>query len=109
MFWSRTDHDRLKNQRERAVLQPDAFGENGKPELWFDVGVDVPKHGAISMPWQGTDPDDVRDSLIQWFNDNEWITTTAEFNGSRRKLTFRSSWVSGFTIGEVGGKRRAAF
>lgn len=109
MLGSRTDHDRLKNQRERAVLQPEAFDENGRPELWFDVGVDVPKHGTISMSWQGTDPDDVRDSLIQWLNDNEWITTTAEFNGSRSKLVYRSSWVSGFTISETGVRRRAAF
>lgn len=105
MFGLRTDHQRLRNARDAAALQPEPLAPDGRPELWFGVGVNVPGHGIVSMDWQGTDPDDVRDSLIEWINADDWVTVTASMQGSRSQLTFRTSWVSSFNVGTTGSRR----
>lgn len=83
----------LGRRNEQLTLRPD-------PSL--TVKVQVPGYGEIAMSVPGTDEDDVRATFIEWLkgdeNDGDWRTIDAVIDGSSKRITFKSSWVAGFTV-----------
>lgn len=92
--------DAVQRDQIKRVELDDVTGEQ---LLWFDVSVSVVGEW-LPMDWPGTDQDDVRDTVLEWIAADDWITVDYRKNGADAKLTFRSSWVAGFTVGK--GRRR---
>jgi hypothetical protein len=62
----------------------------------------IPGYGEVAIDVPGTDPEDVRDTFIEWLvgdeKDGDWRTVHASIDGKKCELTFRASWVAGFRI-----------
>lgn len=63
----------------------------------------------MSVAWPGTSELDVRDSFLAYLFDDDaysdvdgvyrdWRTIDVKFNGQRKLLTYRTSWLTGFTV-----------
>lgn len=101
-------HSRLarRDTAERDRIQRVEFDERtGEQSLWFDVSVSVIGEW-LPMDWSGHDQDDVRDTVLAWIAADEWISVDYRKNGAESQLTFRSSWVAGFTVGMKGRRRK---
>jgi hypothetical protein len=75
----------------------------------YSITCSLGEFGMIGIPWQGTSWEDARDSFMEYlFNDEEFNDTGGRyadfrslyvrFNGQSRLLTFRTSWITGFTV-----------
>jgi hypothetical protein len=78
-------------------------------ERTYSVTCSLGGFGHVSIPWPGTSWEDVRDSFMEYlFNDDEFNDTGGRyadfrslyvrFNGRSQLLTFRTSWITGFTV-----------
>lgn len=82
----------------------------GTTERTYSITINVEGAGGVSVPWEGTSFEDVRDSFLEFlYNHDEFgIASTdpqryfrslrANFNGKIVLVTFRTSWLSAFTI-----------
>lgn len=95
-----------RSQSERRMrIQPEQYAPNGDPMLWFDVSVSsLGGYPDVPIEWQADSEEHARSSFLEWLEQDEWKTVDVVFNGSAQQLTFRTSWVAGFTIGK--GRRR---
>lgn len=79
-------------------------------EREFSVTISVGGISGLNIPWGGTSPEDARNSFLEFmFNHNEFGVSQEEphryfrslygnFNGKNVFITFRTSWITGFTI-----------
>lgn len=79
-------------------------------EREFSVTFSVGGINGFSVPWDGTSYEDARDSFFEYlFNHEEFgldhtepkryfRSMMANFNGKTVLVTFRTSWLTGFTI-----------
>lgn len=80
-------------------------------EREYSVTFSVGGISGFSVPWDGTSFEDARDSFLEYlFNHQEFGLDSTEpkryfrsllanFNGKTVLVTFRTSWITGFTIG----------
>lgn len=80
-------------------------------EREYSVSLSVGGVSGISIPWEGTSLEDARDSFFEYLNNHEefglnpteparyFRSVHANFNGKQVLFTFRTSWITGFTIG----------
>jgi hypothetical protein len=79
--------------------------ETGEKVLWYTITVSsLGGHTNVPVPWSGTSEEDARASFIEWLGQDEFQTVDFTSDGKDARLTFRGSWVSGFTMD---GKGRA--
>jgi hypothetical protein len=78
-------------------------------EREYSITCSLGGFGMIGIAWIGTSWEDARDSFMEYlFNDDEFNDTGGRyadfrslyvrFNGQSRLLTFRTSWITGFTV-----------
>ena len=80
-------------------------------EREYSITLSVGGVSGFSIPWEGTSYEDARDSFLEFlFNHNEFglknteperyfRSLMANFNGKTVLMTFRTSWITGFTVG----------
>lgn len=91
--------DRMRMTRE------DHDPVTGERELWFTIKIaSVAGYTDVPVAWQGTSEDDARNSFIEWLGMDEFRTVDFIADGKNARLSFRGSWVAGFTMD---GKGRA--
>lgn len=90
-----------RDQLQRQEVDP----ETGEPLLWFDVSITVGDHSGVPIPWAGRSADEVNAAVIEWLGASEFITVDFSNNGSRSKLTFRSSFVAHWEVGSGRARR----
>lgn len=94
--------DRERRDRiQRVSVDPDT----GEQLLWFDITVSsLGGYSNVPIEWEARDSEHARESFLLWLATEEWLTVDFTRDGQNVELTFRSSWVAGFTIGQ--GRRR---
>jgi hypothetical protein len=95
-------HSRLarRDYEERNRIKRVEYDDEGNQLLHFEVVISIAGHSGIPIPWVGKSQEDVRESFIRWLASEDFVTVDFTNNGSRKKLTFRGSWVAGFEIGD---------
>lgn len=77
------------------------------PERNYTVTASLGPFGNIAIPWEGTSPDDVVQSFLEFMtNDVEFgipnypnfRTLWIKFNGKTQLVAFKRDWFSGFAI-----------
>lgn len=101
-----------KNELEGRRMQPVTEHE-GQQELWFEISFSIAGHDDIPLPFKGVNAEDARQAFMHWLEQAEvpgiktpWRTISITLDGAQRELTFRTDWVSGFTINPKGGSLR---
>lgn len=89
-----------RDYEERNRMKRVEYDDAGNQLLHFEVVISIAGYTGIPIPWTGTDEKDVRNSFIEWLASDDFVTVDFTDNGARKKLTFRGSWVAGFTIGD---------
>jgi hypothetical protein len=86
----------------RSALPPET-------ERDYSISCALGGFGQVGIPWSGTSYENARDSfLIYLYEDDEFNDTGGRypdyrslyvrFNGQWRLLTFRTTWITGFTV-----------
>lgn len=79
----------------------------GKRELWYTINIAaVAGYTNVMLTWQGTSEEDARASFLEWLAQDEFQTVDYWSDGKNVRLSFRGSWVAGFTMDGVGRTRR---
>lgn len=80
-------------------------------EREYSITISVGGVNGISIPWEGTSHEDARDSFFEYLTNHEefglanteparyFRSVNANFNGRFVLFTFRTSWITGFTVG----------
>jgi hypothetical protein len=104
--WRRTAGDSFEVSNASRGSRVSTTGER-EYSVTFSVG----GISGFSVPWEGTSYEDARDSFLEYlFNHVEFglddtepkryfRSMMANFNGKTVLVTFRTSWITGFTIG----------
>lgn len=96
-------HQQLDQMRMTRV---EYVPETGERQLWYTIGVSsLGGHTDIPIPWLGTSEEDARATFIEWLAADEFQTVDFTKDGRNVRLTFRGSWVSGFTMDGKGRTR----
>lgn len=73
-----------------------------KQDPTVTVKMQIPGYGEVAIDVPGANADDARDTLKEWIKgeegDDEWRTVHAVIDGQAKDITFRASWVAGFSI-----------
>lgn len=76
----------------------------------FSINCALGGFGVIGLTWPGTSVEDVRDSFAQYLYNHDEFAEFADpslrtfrslyvrFNGQHRLLTFRTDWITGFSV-----------
>lgn len=76
----------------------------------YSINAALGGFGIVGVRWEGTSPEDVRNSWLQYLTNHDefaelddpelqvFRSLYVNFHGQRRLLTFRTDWVSGFTV-----------
>lgn len=97
----REQADRMRMTREE--YDP----ESGKRQLWYTIKIAaVAGYLDVMLAWQGTSEEDARASFLEWLAQDEFQTVDYWSDGKNVRLSFRGSWVAGFTMDGVGRARR---
>lgn len=92
-----------RNTRRRGAT-------SGAREREFSITLSVGGVNSISIPWDGTSYEDARDSFFEYLSNHAefglaatepqryFRSVNANFNGKFVLFTFRTSWITGFTI-----------
>lgn len=79
--------------------------DTGERQLWYTINIaSVAGYDSVPVSWLGTSEDDARASFIEWLAQDEFRTVDFVADGKNARLTFRGTWVAGFTMD---GKGRA--
>lgn len=79
--------------------------ETGAQLLWYTINIaSVAGYTNIPVMWQAVSEEDARESFLRWLAADEFRTVDFTADGKDSRLTFRGSWVAGFTMD---GKGRA--
>jgi hypothetical protein len=87
----------------------DSRGASDTAQRTYTITCSLGGFNGISIAWQGTSLENASDSFLEYLeNDAEFNDTGGRhpyrrslyvrFNGRRQLLTFRTDWVSGFTV-----------
>lgn len=104
MSWLRRVGERLEDE---SPSNPGAF--HGKRRRLHEPGdYSVSFNclgGPVTVPWEGTDVQDVIDSFALFLDtkddevfNGDWRTLNVRQNGKWVAMTFRASWIAGFTV-----------
>jgi hypothetical protein len=97
----REQADRMRMTREE--YDP----ETGKRELWYTITIAaVAGYTNVMLRWQGTSEEDARASFLEWLAMDEFQTVDYWSDGKNVRLSFRGSWVAGFTMDGVGRRQQ---
>lgn len=76
----------------------------------YSINCTLGGFGMIGIPWSGTSWEEARDSFLEYlYNHDEFADLTephlrsfrslyVRFNGQARLLTFRTDWITGFSV-----------
>lgn len=97
-----------REQAERARMTREEYDpETGKRELWYTINIAaVAGYTNVMLTWQGTSEEDARASFLEWLAQDGFQTVDYWSDGKNVRLSFRGSWVAGFTMDGVGRARR---
>ena len=96
---------RRQRDEQTRMTREDYDPVTGDRELWYTINIaSVAGYTNVALSWQGTSEDDARDSFIEWLAQDEFRTVNYWSDGKQVRLSFRGSWVAGFTLD---GKGRA--
>jgi hypothetical protein len=95
-----SDDSRFRVRRDR---------ESSSDEQRYTINVPISGFGVVGIAWEGTSPEDVTASFLEFLENDDAFNDTdgrhrnrrslyVRFNGSVRLLTFRTDWVAGFTV-----------
>jgi hypothetical protein len=105
----------VRFRRRSSTLDVDAsrFRRGASPstddEINYTITCNLGGFGHMSVNWIGTSPEDARDSFLEFlYNDvdhsavggrfPDYRSLYVRFNGQRKLLAFRTTWISGFTV-----------
>lgn len=98
---ARTRVARSQHQRRARIQREEYVPGTDQPMLWFDITVpSLGGYADVPIQWQADDREHARESFLEWLNAQEWHTVDFMNNGKEVRLTFRTAWVPGFTIGQ---------
>lgn len=69
-----------------------------RDEQMTAVTFHISGYGEVEIDVPGETDDEVHAVVLEWLAGDEWLTVNAVFNGARKRFTFRSAWVAGFTV-----------
>jgi hypothetical protein len=97
-----------RQQAEQARMTREDYDPvSGKRELWYTISIAaVAGYTNVMLRWQGTSEKDARASFLEWLAQDEFQTVDYWSDGKNVRLSFRGSWVAGFTMDGVGHTRR---
>lgn len=104
----RRDDDARRYNRGR-YRRASPYVEPVARERSYSITCSLGGFGLISVPWGGTSLEDARDSFLDYLTDDVRFNDTSgrhkdyrslyvRFNGQGRLLTFRTTWITGFTV-----------
>lgn len=76
----------------------------------FSISCSLGGFGQVSVPWSGESYEDARDSFLEYLTNHaefdelgdprfaRYRSLYVNFHGQVRLLTFRTDWISGFTV-----------
>lgn len=105
-------------RRRRVALDVDASrlyrrgrdASASSDEREFSINCQLGGFGVVGIAWLGTSEEDVRNSFLEYLSNHDEFAELSDsnlrtfrslyvrFHGQRRLLTFRTDWITGFTV-----------
>lgn len=89
------------DRRSKFKMRRQHIDDDGIVNHEYTAKVQISGHGEVVMQIPGTSVEDAEQTLLAWLAEEEWRTVEADLDGSRSRLTFRTSWVAGFRFKET--------
>lgn len=85
---------------ETGVMNGNRQSSNRVPHTRWSIGLAIGGHGLVPFAWAGTEGtvDEVTEAVKEWLAEHEWLTIELTDKGRVGDLTFRSAFVTDFTV-----------
>lgn len=109
MRWPPSWRRQPEEVRRAPSFPPGARPSVGPDVRRYSISCELGGFGLIGIPWTGTSYEDARDTFMAYLYDDAEYNDTGghypnfrslyvRFNGQHRLLTFRTDWITGFTV-----------
>ena len=83
------------------ILGRQSTGLTLRPDPTVTIKVQIPGYGDVAMDVPGENIEEAEATLREWLKgeegDDDWRTIHAKIDGQSKRITFRASWVAGFS------------